>query len=152
MSVHEYVEGDVLELEGTLRGDIGGIPIAKLMGSVAYEQVLGQVFSFRNDEGLLISVGGIRYTNVGVATAWFYSTDRIPKNIKCFNRDVAHMTEKVCSEMNIHRLQCEVMEDKPKWVEWAEMFGFKKEGVMKHYYPDGSNAILMGQIIKRNSK
>lgn len=150
MSVHVYQEGDVLELDGYLRGDIGGIPIELLMASVAYEEVLGQVFSFRNEEKELISVGGVRYTNLGVGTAWFYSTTRIPKNIEIFNKDVAYMTEKVCNEMNIHRLQCEVMENKPKWVAWAEMFGFKKEGVLQHYYPDGSNAIIMGQVIRRN--
>ena len=150
MSVEEYVTGEILELEGLTRGDIGGIPIAKLMDILAYEQVLGKAFSFRNDKRQLLAVGGIRYTNMGVGTAWFYGSTRIPENKEIFCKDVATITPLLVEEMGLHRLQAEVMEDKPSWIRWAESYGFKKEGVMKHYYPNKKNAIMMARITKDN--
>lgn len=146
MSVEEYRDGDVRELEGITRGDIGGISLGNLMEIISYERVLGKAFSFRNDERQLIAVGGIRYTNKGVGTAWFLGTDRIPDNKDIFCKDVATITPILVEEMGLHRLQAEVMEDKPSWIRWAESYGFKKEGVMKHYYPNGKNAIMMARI------
>ena len=45
----------------------------------------------------------------------------------------------------VERLQTPVCVDYPKWKRFAEACGFKSEGLMKHYGPDGNDYFMMSR-------
>lgn len=94
------------------------------------------------DNGHLIVAGGIFEIWPGMGEAWLIPSDKIDnyklKMIKTLRR---HM-DKIIAEDNLVRLQASVREDFPVAHRFIEFMGFKREGLMTNYGPDGANHIL----------
>lgn len=138
---------DLLIIYPQLRGDVKDLSYEDLEKVVNFERVMGPSFTLLDKSGEPYCLCGIRHVQRGLGTAWFIGTSSIPQNKKDFNKDVGALCTALIQDLNLYRLQAEVMEDKPGWIKWAESFGFKREGVMKHYYPNGGNAVMMGMVI-----
>ena len=53
---------------------------------------------------------------------------------------------KFVKESRYDRLEMTIDSTFPEAKRWAEMLGFKMEGLMHHYYPNGADAYLYARI------
>ena len=63
--------------------------------------------------------------------------------------DIVHMHKAVkrfLDESGVPRIETSVNYDFTQGHKWMGMLGFKAEGVMRKYYPDGSDAILYARV------
>lgn len=94
------------------------------------------------DNGHLVVAGGIRQIWDGLGEAWMIPSDRIPKyKIKMIKTLRSHI-DLITEEDGLRRLQATVRDDFDIAKKFIEFLGFKREGLMKNYGPDGTDHIM----------
>lgn len=94
------------------------------------------------DNGHLIVAGGIFEIWPGMGEAWLIPSDKIKNyKLKMIKTLRQHM-DKIIQEDNLVRLQASVREDFETAHRFIEFMGFKREGLMTNYGPDGANHFL----------
>lgn len=94
----------------------------------------------------IVCAGGIYPIWDGVAEGWVLSSKRIfDYKIKSASA-IKQRLDLLCINNKIKRLQTSVKEDFTTGVRFAQWLGLEKEGLMKHYGPDGTNYWRMAKI------
>ena len=98
------------------------------------------------DNGHLVVSGGIIPIWERMGEAWLIPSDQIPKYklkiIKTLRDHISSITE----EDGLRRLQATVRTDYEVAVRFIEFMGFKREGLMKNYGPDGVDHFMYARI------
>jgi hypothetical protein len=94
-----------------------------------------------------VAVANMYFVMPGVAQLHIYTTTMLPKYIVHFSQTMKERLDNLIQINHVHRLQSMVLADKPKWIAWAESFGFKHEGVLRQMLPGKQDAVIMGSII-----
>lgn len=96
--------------------------------------------------GEIVGVGGVIQYWTGVGEAWFqlskFAGEHKIESIRCIRR----LMEQAFEELELWRIQTTEREDFPQTMKMAEHLGFKKEGLMINYAPDGGNVWLYAII------
>ena len=96
------------------------------------------------ENGHIIAAAGFIPMWDGVAECWFIGSDRIQTRIK----SVVKTTKDIMSKAPYARMHANVKADWMQAIRFAEFLGFKKEGLMKKFGPEGADYIVMGRIKK----
>ena len=98
-------------------------------------------------DGDVIGVGGVVVYWKGFGEAWVIlsekANDHKVEMVLCIEKFI----EEAIAELDLQRLQCTARTDFPKGIELIEHLGFKREGLMRCYNPDGSDAYMYARII-----
>lgn len=94
------------------------------------------------DNGHLIVSGGIFEIWPGHGEAWLIPSDKIEDYKLKMIKTLRSYIDKITEEDQLVRLQASVREDFPVAHRFIEFMGFKREGLMKNYGPDGANHYL----------
>ena len=99
-------------------------------------------------DGQIIGVGGCIVFWKGVGEAWFcLSKKALDHKIATF-RCIKKIIEQAFSELKLKRMQVTERADFSQTIKMAESLGFKREGLMKSYLPDGGDSYLYALIRK----
>lgn len=91
--------------------------------------------------GQVVGVGGIVTLWSGVGEAWIVLTKDILQNKVESYRCILRMFKKMTKE-NYHRIQATVRVDFPQAIKMVEHLGFKREGKLIAYCPDGEDSFI----------
>lgn len=131
----DYVKADPFE------GSVKDYPYMQVPDENCYTAVF---------EGKIVGVGGLVIHWEGMAEVWLILTNACKKDD--FHGIVA--LEAIRKKMNkllktnkIRRAQATVRTDFPQAIRMIEFFGFKWEGLLEKYCPDGGNAHRYARIL-----
>ena len=100
------------------------------------------MYSFTID-GRVVAVAGQTMVWPGLGEAWVHLSDEVREHPVWFVRGVKHVLEKSQRENNIRRTNALIHEDRPEYLKWCELLGFKGESYMPEAAPDGRGMFLM---------
>ena len=95
-----------------------------------------------------IAAGGVFYLWDGVAEGWVLATKEIYKYPIFCAKHIKQRTEIILKANIIKRIQTSVKADCDVALRFAKWLGFKKEGLMKSYGPDGSDFVRFARVMK----
>jgi len=95
-----------------------------------------------------IAAGGVFYLWDGVAEGWVLATKEIYKYPIFCAKHIKQRTEIILKANKIKRIQTSVKADCDVALRFAKWLGFKKEGLMESYGPDGSDFVRFARIMK----
>ena len=102
-------------------------------------------------EDKIVGVGGMIILWDGVGEMWLMLTADCKREgifgIIAFQA-IKNKVDELITEHKMRRVQCTVRVDFPKARKMVEALGFKLEGLMKEYCPDGCDVWLYGRITK----
>lgn len=102
---------------------------------------IGDGYAIFNGDKIL-GVGGFQKLDQCRATCWSLLADDIGADFFYVHKAVL----KRMQDTEYQRLEVAVAEMHVEAHRWTHMLGFKPEGTMKKYFPDGSNATLWARI------
>ncbi|BAQ86544.1 putative acetyltransferase [uncultured Mediterranean phage uvMED] len=94
------------------------------------------------EHGHIICSGGFIDMWEGVAEVWFIGSDKIQTKVKF----VVETTKDIMNKSPYTRIHASVKADWKKAVRFASFLGFKKEGLMKKFGPEGADYLIMGKV------
>jgi hypothetical protein len=109
--------------------------------------VLGSAFTGFCEEGI-IGCAGIIPVWQGVGHAWVTMGANYKSHRIWIHKQVISHMNKIIAGMDLQRVQANVVCDFTPGVHWLERMGFKLEGKMYKYGPDGSDHYLYARIIE----
>lgn len=109
-----------------------------------YEQV-GPAYTVRVRSQIMVC-GGVAHYWPGVGEAWVVTTDLIPRYPLSFHRTVKRMLRQLCRDMGLQRLQAAVPANHTVSRKWLERLGFRQEGLMPMYGPQGKTYVRYGYL------
>ncbi len=98
-------------------------------------------------EGEIIGCAGIIPVWPGVGHAWVTMGANYKKHRIWVHKNVMSFMDKIIEGMELHRVQANVVCEFIPGVQWLERMGFKLEGKMYKYGPDGADHYLYARII-----
>jgi len=102
-------------------------------------------FSLFHDEKFILC-GGAVIPWKGLGEVWMLvGTEPLKPHAKAMLKAGRLAAKIIHDHFGIDRLQTPVVVDQPKWIRFAEACGFKKEGLMKAYGPDGNDYFMMSR-------
>lgn len=93
-----------------------------------------------------IAAGGICYLWDGVAEGWVLASRDIFKYPIFCAKTIKRRTDLLAKNNKLKRIQTAVKADSDTAIRFAEWLGFKREGLMKNYGPDGSDHYLYAKV------
>jgi|TARA_R110001592_G_scaffold211878_1_gene463974 hypothetical protein len=98
------------------------------------------------DNGYLIACAGIIPLWSGVGEAWFLASERLHDYSKPIIKAVTKDFKKIIEEHEFKRVQAAVRTDWPEAQRFSRFLGFKQEGLMEKFGPDGSDYYRVARI------
>ena len=95
-----------------------------------------------------IAAGGVFHLWDGVAEGWVLATKDIYKYPIFCAKHIKQRTEIILKANKIKRIQTSVKADCDVALRFAKWLGFKKEGLMESYGPDGSDFVRFARVMK----
>lgn len=97
------------------------------------------VTAFSN--GTALCSGGVAMFWPGVGKGWLYTSRAVDSHRLGFHRAARGWIERIVRSWGIRRLEVDVPEWNAMSCRWIERLGFRNEGAMRLYGPDGSTWI-----------
>lgn len=94
------------------------------------------------DNGHLVVSGGIFPVWDGLGEAWLIPSDQVANYKIKMIRTLRQHIDLITEEDGLRRLQATVRDDFDIAKKFIEFLGFKREGLMKNYGPDGTDHIM----------
>ena len=101
-------------------------------------------------ESAIVAIGGLQVRWEGVGLMWLMLTADCKKYgiysllaLEAIKEKVEYLIEK----NNLWRAEAAVRTDFPQAIKMVEFLGFEREGLMRKYYPDKTDAWLYSRII-----
>lgn len=108
-----------------------------------YQQSIGKTGRL---DGVIIGICGISKVTPYLGEGWAYFSTDLPKGTRSV---VKAIKEFINAQKHIRRIQCTVDIYNYKAIRFAKALGFKPEGILQAYGPDGHDH-MMFTIINRN--
>ena len=103
-------------------------------------------------DGEVVGVGGVIIYWEGVGEVWILLSPKIRKFPIQMVRCIRKMYEKHSTDRSFRRLQCVVSIDFPQGQKMVESLGFEKEGLLRKYLPEGTDAWMYSIIRNGDGK
>ncbi len=144
ISVSPYKKGDAYEIE----------PMPELFSPVAYMKATHDVvaqnantyaMTMRNGQKIIAIVG---FTNMfpGVMEVWSLLAEDIKLLPFTTAKFARRLIEYFRRQFHVRRFQMSVINEFDTGHRWARFLGFKLEGIMEKYGPDGKDHALYGRV------
>jgi len=104
----------------------------------------GPAFTLFKDDKV-VAIGGVAKLWNGVGEAWALPGNGM-KNPLLFHKTILRMLDTIQEAEGFHRIQAIVFEDHPKGHKWVKALGFKSEGIMVAYGPNGENVVRYARV------
>ena len=101
----------------------------------------GPAFALLGKNNVVLGCAGIWIVERHRALAWALISDHIGTDFIHFHKAVLEFLD----NCDVQRIEMAVETNFKEAYRWAGMLGFKLEGVMHNYYPNGSDAYLFGR-------
>ena len=131
------------------RGDTGFVTDYLAIGKM-YE-ALGPAFSGEVD-GQLLGAAGIAILWKGVGEAWVWVPPEVARYPLFFHRNIRDMMVEVKRAKHLVRIQTTVKVRDVTANAWIKRLGFKAEGVMRRWGPDGEDHIRYAIVEPREAQ
>lgn len=95
--------------------------------------------------GQVLASGGVLYFWKGVGEGWMLVTKRAKHYPLALIKIMKKGLEEAAREMKLQRIQATVKCGDPQALKLAKMLGFKIEGRMSKYGPDGKDYFMLGR-------
>lgn len=102
----------------------------------------GPSFSLISDDGIVWGCAGVSHIEGHRAAAWALIRDGIGPNFYRFHKGV----RKFLDDCDYTRVEMTVDVSFVEAARWAKMLGFKVEGYMRQYFPNGEDALLYARV------
>jgi hypothetical protein len=102
----------------------------------------GPAFTLKH-RGEIVASAGFYILWPGVAEVWMVTTPLVYKYPILFIKETIKVFKMV---ENLYRIQGTVKSSDRRAVKFLERFGFKIEGYLRKYGPDGSDHFIMGRV------
>lgn len=109
--------------------------------------VVNTAFTFMKNDKILAIIGGFPFVP-GVIHFWSFLSVHVRECPIEFHKEVLKMLDWYEENEKPRRIQFEVRSDYKMGQRWAESLGLQKEGLMRHWMPDGSDAYLYARLNK----
>lgn len=96
------------------------------------------------EDGQVVAIVGGAYVSLGVFQLWSYITPQVHP-IR-FHKKILALLEWFTRAEAPRRYQFDVRVSYQGGQDWAESLGFKREGVMRAYAPDGEDCYLYAKV------
>jgi len=97
-------------------------------------------------DGVILGCGGcVVYWN-GCAEGWFCLTKESQEHKVVTINAIRDVIEMAFKELKLHRMQVTERIDNPQSIKLVEYLGFKREGLMIKYAPDGTDTYLYAMV------
>jgi hypothetical protein len=137
-----------LKLYPRMRGDIKDVPFDQLMASTMIMASYGNAYA-AVDQELVVAIGGLMNSRAGMGQLWIMGSDDIRRYARSFTKLIRELRDPLMEELNMHRIQAEVLVEEPTWIRWAHLFGMKEEGIMRQFTEDRKDCILMSYVLDK---
>lgn len=97
-------------------------------------------------EGKPVAAGGIILGMPGLGSVWAMITERAKTMPFMLHRQFARRLDDVIKRHKLRRVDYIVDPEKPENVTWCLRLGFRREGIMTAFYPDGHAALYCAWI------
>lgn len=141
VALREVTLEDLVELYPRRRGEAETLTLDDTIKLFSILVEHGSAYTALAD-GKPIAAGGVQRIDTGVGAALILGTDDLSKHPKEFTELMIRMRDQLMDDLELHRLQCDVLMSKPEWIRWTEYLGFKKEGVMRQLRDKQDCALL----------
>lgn len=98
------------------------------------------------DDGKPVFSAGVAIPWKGFGEAWMLMSKDAHKYPLSVYRHVRNMLNAIIEDNNLHRVQATIADGQPYLVKWIERLGFKREGLLRKFGPDGSDFILYARV------
>ena len=98
-------------------------------------------------DGQVMGCCGLIVLWQGVAEPWMVSTGLCARYALSFHRAIKKGLDQVIQDLRLRRVQVAIHKDHVISHKWVERLGFKREGAMPAYGPDGSDYVRFGRVI-----
>lgn len=96
--------------------------------------------------GQVVASGGVLYYWKGVGEGWMLVTKRANNYPLAVVKMMRKGLEEAAREMKLRRIQATVKCEDPQALRLAKMLGFRVEGRMSKYGPDGKDYYMIGRV------
>lgn len=93
-----------------------------------------------------VGCGGVVLLWPGVGEAWSFAGDATSRTGLAFHRAVATGLEQIAGDHRLHRIQAACHANHNQGRRWLALLGFKEEGLMQHYGPQGHDFIRYAKV------
>jgi hypothetical protein len=141
LDLHPFSMKDLISFSCTEPFDVWCVMENNLsLGNTSY-------MTMTNAYGIAIAICGIIFLRPGVAEVCVIRSSLIDKHAKDFSRMMRFLVnDYIPSECGLHRAEMFVDANWPSCHRWAEFLGFTKEGLTKHFTPDGRDHYCYARI------
>ena len=109
--------------------------------------VPGQAFTAIDEEGMLVCSAGIFDVWKGVGEAWLVGSSILNERGITLTRIISRRFKIIIKTQKYKRIQCVVHNEWTISQKFVELLGFKNEGLMRKYGPDGWDYVRYALII-----
>lgn len=108
--------------------------------------VPGPALSFMDPSGAVLGAAGIVPLWRGVGTAWVYASDALRAHPVAFHRAVSRGLALAERALRLHRVEISVHPQFHQSLRWVERLGFRFEGEMPGYGPNGDGYLRYAKV------
>lgn len=102
--------------------------------------------TFINDKDEPIAIIGLSILWPGVADVWAVTSEEVKKEPISFHKRVKHALDFYMEELKIRKYQVYVKAEFSVGIRWMGSFGFKVEGLLEKFGPEGKDYFVMGRV------
>lgn len=95
--------------------------------------------------GRIIAIVGLVLPKAHCGSVWSLICDDIGKRGLSLTKKTLALIDAAAKRFELRRMDMMVREDEIRHVRWAEVLKFEREGVIKHFGPQGENYILFAR-------
>jgi len=141
VTLREYQAGDRAKLLSCMEPGAPSMP--------DHEEMMQHAWTLC-DDGTPVACSGVMEFWEGVAEGWLnVSCDALKKHPIRITREIIRHLQVLIKDLGIRRLQCRVRTDFPLGIKFVERLGWKPEGVLEGFAPDGQDCIMYAMMIAR---
>lgn len=140
LTTEEDIKKAVLDAKEIFRGerDLEKNAIASLAS--------GRVYTLTDDDGNIGCICGVSPVWAGVMDVWTIITTKIELLPLSYVRCILRLLENWMIDYQVHRVGMTARTDDKAVHKWARVLGFKEEGILRKYGPDGSDYTIYGRV------
>ena len=102
----------------------------------------GPAFSLVTNNNAILGCAGVRELGLHRGESWALISEDIGTDFIHFHKAVLEFLKQV----HLERVELSADVNHPETKRWAEMLGFKLEGLMHKFYPNGNDAYLYARV------
>lgn len=96
--------------------------------------------------GEVLAIVGFQELYPRVGEFWAITSEACSLYPIAFHRKVFSLLELFAAQNKLKRVQMTVRADYPEGIRWAQALGFRYEGLMEAYGPEGADYVMMGRV------